>query len=100
LRKVGYGKIEVPDEEVIRLVADRFFMSVEEMMSASHKPRVVTARAVAMWVMRQAKGYSFPKIGRVFGRNHSTVLFACRQVERHNLLTAHDIYREILHHAS
>lgn len=42
-------------------------------------PKVLRARQVAMWLMRQA-GRSYPEIARQMERDHSTVLYACRRV--------------------
>lgn len=58
-----------------------------EIMLDTRVHRVAHARQLAMWKLRQfrshnAHRYSFPEIGRVFGRDHTTVIAACRAVER------------------
>ena len=40
------------------------------------------ARQLAMYLVRQATGFSYPRIGAFFGRDHSTVIHACQQIER------------------
>jgi len=50
-------------------------------IDGDRSPRVAKARHLAMWCMRQL-GRSFPDIAAVFGRDHSTVQYACRNVER------------------
>lgn len=45
--------------------------------------RVTTARHVAMYLLRQDACQPLTQIGRLFGdRDHSTVLYACRKIER------------------
>ena len=43
---------------------------------------VADARAVAMWRLRELTGASYPAIGRVFGRHHTTVIHAVQRVQR------------------
>jgi chromosomal replication initiation ATPase DnaA len=35
-----------------------------------------------MWMVRRAFGYSYPELGRIFGRDHSTCIVAVRKVDR------------------
>jgi chromosomal replication initiation ATPase DnaA len=44
-----------------------------------HQP-IVNARWAAMYAMRLA-GYSYADIGRFFNRDHSTVIYAIKQME-------------------
>lgn len=37
-------------------------------------------RQLAMYLSREISGYSYPQIGRFYGRDHTTALFAFRQV--------------------
>jgi chromosomal replication initiator protein len=41
---------------------------------------VVVPRQVAMYLSRTLTGRSLPAIGEAFGKNHATVLHACRLV--------------------
>lgn len=43
---------------------------------------IATARAFAMRIARDEGFYSYPDIGRAFGRDHTTVMSACRRVAR------------------
>jgi chromosomal replication initiation ATPase DnaA len=40
------------------------------------------ARRRAMAVLRWSSRWSYPHIGRIFGRDHTTVIAACRKYER------------------
>lgn len=60
-------------DRILSAVARRYEVSVEEIMGTSRKKEIKTARNVAMYVVRSITGLSFPQIGLVFNRDHSTV---------------------------
>jgi chromosomal replication initiator protein len=67
--------------DVQAIVADHFQLSVEHLTSASRTARVAWPRQVAIHLARDLTGASLPTIGKAFGgRNHSTVLHACKRV--------------------
>lgn len=49
---------------------------------------VAHPRMMAMYLARKITGASFPNIGRHFDRDHTTILWACRAVERSEILMA------------
>lgn len=51
------------------------------MMSRERRQVVADARAFCMYVVRKRYGLSYPDIGEMFDRDHSTVLLAVRNVE-------------------
>lgn len=63
-----------------RMVQRRLEVTVATMRSPSRKRDDVWARAVAMWLIREATECSYPSIGRFFNRDHSTVIHACKRV--------------------
>jgi chromosomal replication initiator protein len=68
---------------VMEVVAAHYEISVEKMVSPTRTARVAWARQVAMHLAREATGASLPAIGQSFGgRNHTTVLHACRRVSQ------------------
>lgn len=68
--------------EIKSLVADSFGVSETDLESQSRAAKVTWPRQVAMYLARETAGEPLPTIGREFGgRNHSTVLNACRRVE-------------------
>lgn len=67
--------------EIKQLVAQAYGLRVEELDSRSRSTRIVWPRQVAMYLAREIAGEPLPHIGSAFGgRNHSTVLNACRRV--------------------
>lgn len=65
----------------VRIVSDVCKVPVNEMLSRSEKREPVRARWLAMYVIRKRYGMSFPKIGAIFDRDHSTVVYAMRKAE-------------------
>ncbi len=66
--------------DIQRAACQCFELSPEELLSASRTQRVVWPRQLAMYLARELTGESLPEIGRRFGgRDHTTVLHACRR---------------------
>jgi chromosomal replication initiator protein len=67
--------------EVQAIVAANYKLTVEELVSSSRANRVTHPRQVAIQLARDLTGESLQAIGAAFGgRNHATVLHACRRV--------------------
>ena len=57
-----------------------FGLSPDELVSSARSSRIAWPRQLAMYLARELTGASLPAIGREFGgRDHSTVLHACRR---------------------
>jgi chromosomal replication initiator protein len=69
-------------EGIQRAVASYYGLAVAELSSGKRTARVNWARQVAIHLARELAGMSLNAIGEAFGgRNHATVLHACRRVE-------------------
>jgi len=67
-------------EEIQTAICERLGVSPEALTSADRTARVAWARQVAMYLSRELTDATLPAIGRAFGgRNHTTVLHACRR---------------------
>lgn len=64
-------------------VAEAFGFTADELYSRARPQQLARARQVACWLLRRRFPHlSYPMIGKVMaGRDHSTVIYACRQVE-------------------
>lgn len=68
-------------EDIQRKIADFYKLDPREFQSAQRSRRVARPRQVAMFLARTITERSLPEIGRRFGgRDHTTVLHACRRV--------------------
>lgn len=67
--------------EILRATSKHFGVPVERLTGLLRHATIVRARHVAMYLVRQECGLSYPAIGRIFHRDHSTVLTAVHSVE-------------------
>lgn len=68
-------------EEVIRLVAAAYGLEPGLLRGPSRARHVVDARHLAMYLLRESTGLSFPALGAVFGRDHTTVMHAVQRMQ-------------------
>ena len=73
----------VRPENVLQAVCTYFGLEQKDLMSGRRQRTISLARSVAMFLVRKTAKLSFPEIGSRMGkRNHSTVISACRRIER------------------
>jgi chromosomal replication initiator protein len=100
LEQVGRGRAEPPDLAAVRaalaepepggglgklaeLVGRHFHIDLKALRGASRRRQALWARQVAMYLARDVMGLPLAAIGAYFGgRDHTTVLHACRKVEQ------------------
>ncbi|HEY2908775.1 MAG TPA: helix-turn-helix domain-containing protein [Gemmataceae bacterium] len=67
---------------IVRQVAAAYGVTRKELLGPSRLRRVLVPRQVAMYLARELSGLSLPRLGSAFGgRDHTTVLHACRRVQ-------------------
>ena len=66
-------------EEIQARTCEALGVSLEELRSPSRAAGVAWARQVAMYLSRELTDATLPAIGAAFGRNHTTVLHACKR---------------------
>ncbi len=75
------GAQEITPAAIIAQTADYFNLSIEELNSKSRTRTLVTARQIAMYLLRELTDMSLPKIGaELGGRDHTTVIHADRKI--------------------
>lgn len=80
-------------QAIMKRVATAFGVSEKELLGPSRLRTVLIPRQVAMYLARELTGLSLPRIAAAFGRDHTTVLHACRKVEADERLAG--VVREI-----
>jgi Bacterial dnaA protein helix-turn-helix len=70
-----------PTRAALRMTADHYNLSIEVIVSYGRKHVLIGPRYVAFFVAHRL-GASFVQIGRVAHRDHSTVVYGCRSIER------------------
>ncbi len=73
---------QVSIENIQKTVAGYFKISVADLLSSRRTRSITRPRQIAMSLCKQLTRHSLPEIGNAFGgRDHTTVLHACRKVE-------------------
>jgi chromosomal replication initiator protein len=73
----------VKPEHVLTGVCAYFGLDMKDLMSGRRQRTISLARSVAMYLIRKTSKLSFPEIaGKMGKRNHSTVISACRRIEK------------------
>lgn len=68
-------------EEIVNLVANAHDIPAETLRCQSRRADIVRARHAAMYAVRQHTDLSYPAIGRLFNRDHTTVMHAVDKIE-------------------
>jgi len=63
-------------DAIVEAVCERFALRVADLRSRRRSKHVAQPRQIAMYLCRRLLGASLPRIGELFGRDHSTVLHA------------------------
>ena len=81
----GYAPRTKPDvttEYIQRLIAERYGVSISDLLGKRRTQNIAQTRQLAMYLCRRLTGCSYPEIGALFGgRDHSTVIHAFRVME-------------------
>ena len=73
---------KVTFDDIARAVCDHFSLRPMDLRSKRRSKNVVVPRQLAMYLCRKHLGASFPHIGEIFARDHSTVIHANAVTER------------------
>ncbi len=72
---------QITPDLILTRTSEMFSLSIEEITGGSRRRPLVTARQVAMYVMRELTDLSYPAIAREFGgRDHTTVIYAVEKI--------------------
>lgn len=89
------GAQEITATQVLTATASYFSVSIEDLQSKSRNRTLVTARQIAMYLLRELTDMSLPKIGQEFGgRDHTTVMHADRKI-RELMAERHQIFNQV-----
>jgi len=80
----GLTKTGKSADHVIARVCEKFGMTRVQLTAGTRKREIVEPRQVAMYMLRSL-GLSYAQVGSIFNKDHSTVVYATKQVQ--NLLS-------------
>jgi chromosomal replication initiator protein len=76
----GLEKREIRTHDICRMVEDYFGIERGLLMAKTRLRDIVIPRQIAMYLIRQHTPFTLSTIGHMFGKEHSTVVYACRMV--------------------
>ena len=83
LERLGNGApIDISTADIVKRVAEATKIKEKEIVGSSRKRPIAEARQISIYLCREIMGSSLMEIGMNFGgRDHTTVLHACRNIE-------------------
>lgn len=69
-------------ERIQRTVAEHYDIRFSDILSRKRPSNIAFPRQIAMYLCRDLTNHSLPAIGEAFGKNHATVLHACRLISQ------------------
>jgi chromosomal replication initiator protein len=76
------AKNALSPEKIIALVSAKYGIRSEDLLGKSQSQECSFPRQIAMYLCRQKLRLSFQGIGRLFSRDHSTVMTSIKQIEK------------------
>jgi chromosomal replication initiator protein len=75
-----HGNVTI--DSILRVVADEFKLSYNDLKGKKRTKNIVFPRQIAMYIARDITEYSTTELGFEFGgRDHTTVMHACQKIE-------------------
>ena len=94
---IRHKEERVTVDKVQKIVASYFNIRISDLKSKKRTKGLVLPRQIAMYLCRELLKMSFPEIGRIFGgKDHSTVIYACKTVEKEKDNRMKDMLEDII----
>lgn len=82
IKNTSKPKKMVSVADLIKIVAEFYGLNSESLCDKTRRKEVVRPRQIAMYILREDFGISFPTIGdKMGGRDHTTVIHSCEKVK-------------------
>lgn len=75
-------KKKLTDQKIIAATSTYYGMRIQDILGKSQARECVLPRKIAMFLCRNKLGLPYERIGKIFERDHSTVMASIRQVEK------------------
>lgn len=70
----SYGKPKITYNDIITKVADAYDLTPDDLLGKKQSQNIALPRHVAIYLIRTMLALSLNDIGRIFGRNHTTIM--------------------------
>ena len=71
----------ITENQIVEVVCDYYHLTENQIKSKVRTSQIALARQICMYLCRILVGTPFDKIGKIFSRDHSTVMSSCEKVE-------------------
>jgi chromosomal replication initiator protein len=78
----SFEAAQVTHEGIVAIVCERFGLRPEDLTSPRRSRHIALPRHVAMYLCRRLLGASFPHLGQLFRRDHTTVMHGVSTIEQ------------------
>ncbi len=68
-------------EKVLLRVSKKYGVSIEDLKSKKKTDRIASARHIAIYIIRKLTDMSLKEIGKIFGRDYSTIISSLNKIE-------------------
>ena len=65
---------EVTAKRIISLVSKRYGVAEDDIFGRKRQQQICHARNVSIYIIKKSTDLSYPSIGKMFGRDHSTII--------------------------
>jgi len=79
---VKMGENAITPESIIETCAKFYDIRKEDIYSNKRTKEIALARQVSMYLIREILDYSNAKAGACFNKDHSTVVYACKEIKK------------------
>lgn len=86
---------QMSSDFILDIVARYYDVTVSEIMSKKRSRDITIPRQVSMYLCRSILDETFPKIGEIFKKDHTTVMHACTKIDEEMDKTDSPIYYDI-----
>lgn len=76
------SKTFLTPEKILKTVANTFGIKTEDIIGKAQNRECALPRQIAMYLCRERLSLPYPKIGRLFSRDHSTVMTSVKRVKK------------------
>jgi chromosomal replication initiator protein len=84
-------------KNIIKTVGEHYGFSEQEMTCKNKRQKLSDARQVAMYLANKMTRFSYPVLGKLFKRDHTTVIYAVNKIKRNEtLLKKAEFFTEFL----
>tara|TARA_R100000808_G_scaffold7062_1_gene20745 strand:+ start:21616 stop:21927 length:312 start_codon:yes stop_codon:yes gene_type:complete len=69
------------DINILSVVCDYYGLSKQQILSHRRKKNLIKARHASYWLYENLTDYSYPRIGRIHKRDHTTIMHGCNRID-------------------